>query len=159
MLGSNMGEPKRTVEKACSEVKARIGEVVASSAMFCSQAWGFESPDMFVNQALKVSSVLSPLQVLSAIHAIEESLGRVRVPTSGYVSRTIDIDILHWNGGIFSEEKLTIPHPRVSERRFALMPMCQIAGALIHPDTGLSYQELMSNCSDKGTVFELVTAA
>lgn len=159
LLGSNIGEPARTLGKACAAVKESIGEVVASSAMFSSQAWGFESPDMFVNQALKVASELSPLLVLQAIHSIECSLGRVRVPDSGYVSRTIDIDILHWNGGVFREKELTIPHPRVSDRRFALMPMCQIAGTLIHPVTGLSYQDLLHNCSDKGTVFELVTAA
>jgi len=153
-----MGESARMLEKARSAVKGHIGEVTASSAMFSSEAWGFESPDMFINQALKVSSALSPLEVLNAIHIIESSLGRVRHPASGYVSRTIDIDILHWGGGTFVHERLTIPHPRIAGRKFALVPMCQIAETMIHPATGLSYQDMLNNCTDSGEVLQLLTA-
>jgi 2-amino-4-hydroxy-6-hydroxymethyldihydropteridine diphosphokinase len=157
LLGSNMGESARMLEKARSAVKEHIGEVTASSAMFSSEAWGFESPDMFVNQALRLSSILSPMEVLNAIHSIESSLGRMRLPASGYISRTIDIDILHWEGGSFVHEQLTIPHPRIAGRRFALVPMCQIAKTMIHPATGQSYEEMLNNCTDNGEVLQLLT--
>lgn len=160
LLGSNMGDSTRTLERAYLFVQEQIGEVTAYSAMFSSEPWGFESPDPFVNQALRISSKLSPLDVLRSIHAIESSLGRVRLPSSSsrYVSRTIDIDILHWTGGSFLHKQLVIPHPRIAERKFALMPLCQIAETMIHPTTGLSYQELLSNCSDSGEVHPLLLA-
>lgn len=156
LLGSNLGDPPQMLALARKAIAERIGDVIASSAVYGSEAWGFRSDDMFLNQALMVSSKLSPRDMLAAIHAIEGELGRTRPKVQGYASRTIDIDILHWDGGAVTESDLCIPHPGIAGRRFALVPMCEVAGMLLHPILGIPYDEMLHKCTDQGNVNELM---
>ncbi|MCF8256167.1 MAG: 2-amino-4-hydroxy-6-hydroxymethyldihydropteridine diphosphokinase [Flavobacteriales bacterium] len=144
-----------TLKEAGTEIEDRIGKVTSTSSIYRSEPWGFQSTHHFLNQALIISSELSPIEVLMVIHQIEEGLGRIRESLAGYMSRTIDIDILHWNGGTITEATLKVPHPLIAQRRFALLPLCEIAGGAIHPTTGLTYQELLNACSDTGDVHQL----
>jgi 2-amino-4-hydroxy-6-hydroxymethyldihydropteridine diphosphokinase len=78
---------------------------------------------------------------------IEIRAGRQR-QTAGYADRSLDIDILFYGGRILCLPEITIPHPRLQERRFALVPLCEIAPGFIHPVSGLSVSELLAKCSD-----------
>lgn len=158
LLGSNMGNRALMLDLARNAISERIGDIRAVSAVYASAAWGFESDDDFLNQALRVKSSKGPTDLLAVIHSIEEALGRIRPEGQGYTSRTIDIDILHWEGGAVEEPGLRIPHPRLPERRFALVPMCQVAGQSVHPLLGQPYADMLDSCQDDSQVMELTVA-
>ncbi len=95
---------------------------------------------------------LAPQQLLSAIHTLENELGRVRRASPGYSSRTIDIDILHWSGGELTSDNLVIPHPLIHQRRFALTPLKEVGGDLVHPVLNEPYSALLEKCADLSSV-------
>jgi len=121
------------------------------------EPWGFESNDLFWNQVLEISTNLSPEEVLVQTQQIELELGRIRKPDQ-YDSRLIDIDILFYGDQIISLENLIVPHPRIQERKFALVPLCEIASELIHPVFQKSIRQLLEECADKLNVEKVKTS-
>ena len=115
-----------------------------------SEPWGF-SGDRFSNQALEVSTDLAPEEVLDAVQRIECELGRNRAAETlekartgaAYVSRPIDIDILFYDDAVIRSERLTVPHPRLAEREFALVPLCEIMRGRRHPVSGLTVAQML----------------
>lgn len=152
LLGSNLGESRRMLEKARAEIIRSMGHISSTSAVYSSQPWGFDAPEMFLNQAVILESDLAPQQLLRSIHTLENNLGRVRDSGPRYSSRIIDIDILHWSGGIFSSSDLSIPHPLVQQRRFALIPLNDLGRELIHPVLNKPYSVLLEECDDHSSV-------
>jgi len=153
LLGSNCGERPHLLANAVRLLSETIGEICAVSPTYNSPPWGFDSDSDFLNQAILIESSLAPKEVLASILVIEESLGRKRsAELSGYTSRTMDIDIIHWSGGIIAERDLLIPHPRVQDRRFALTPICDIAGEWVHPHFNSTYLSLLASCKDDSIV-------
>lgn len=142
LTGSNLGNREAMLERAKTAIAEQIGEILEASSVHESEPWGFESEHQFLNQALLVASEMTPPEVLAAIHTIEAELGRVRVAEQ-MVSRTIDIDILCSDSEPFSSDNLMIPHARLSERVFALEPLCELIPNWIHPVSGKRYQELL----------------
>lgn len=146
LLGGNTGDVKRTLQTAQQLINARIGAVLRCSHRYESAPWGFDAASKFSNQALEVSTDLSPLEVLDAVQRIECELGRNRAAETlekartgaRYVSRPIDIDILFYDDAVIDCERLTVPHPRLAEREFALVPLCEIMRSRKHPVSGLS---------------------
>jgi len=155
LLGSNLGDRILNLQQATDRIVNQIGVVEQMSRTYSSEPWGFDSLDSFVNQAIRVISTKSPQELMASIHAIELSLGRTRDSSSGYASRTIDIDILHWDGGSYSSENLQIPHALLCKRRFALMPLTDVLPNGIHPALQLTYTELLLQCTDSSTVIAL----
>ncbi len=155
LLGSNLGDSLGMLKKSCTDLLLSVGEITAYSKIYKSDSWGFDAPTPFLNQALLVKSQLSPLELLHGIHSIERKLGRVRTEEKNYTSRIIDIDILHWDGAIVATEELSIPHKLVHLRRFALTPMCELVGDLLHPTIGLNYNLILQNCPDQSVITEL----
>lgn len=147
LLGGNIGDKERIFEEAGKYLDTLIGEISQKSAIYETEPWGFESSDLFWNQALEISTRLSPEEVLAQIHVVEKQLGRIR-KVSQYGSRTIDIDILFYDNQIVNNTKLTIPHPRLQERNFALIPLCEIAPGLIHPVFQKSISQLLAESKD-----------
>jgi len=153
ILGGNQGNRTEIFCKAIDLVSSDIGQIVAKSALYESESWGFQS-DLFINQAVIVNTNLRPALVLAQTQHIETSLGRSR-KSAGYESRTMDIDLLYYDEMVVQEQGLTIPHPRIAERMFVLVPMAEIAPHFKDPITGDTISEMLRNCLDLSKVWLL----
>jgi len=154
LLGSNLGEKKKQVNEAMDLIATMIGPVTMRSSLYETEPWGFSSEEFFLNRALQVLTFLSPEEVMQKIRGIEMIFGRER-SGSGYSSRTLDIDILFYDDLVLNQETLIIPHPRIQDRKFALVPLDEIAHELIHPVLRKTIRELLRNCSDSGDIRKL----
>lgn len=151
-MGGNLGDVKRTLQSAQQLVNARVGAVLRCSHRYESAPWGFTSENRFSNQALELTTDLSPLEVLDACQAIERELGRNRAAEqlersasdARYTSRPIDIDLIFYDDLVLETDRLTLPHPLLAEREFALVPLCEIMRQRRHPVLGISVGEMLS---------------
>ena len=151
LLGGNQGDVKRTLQTAQQLINSRVGAVLRCSHRYESEPWGFPAAQRFSNQALEVSTDLLPLEVLDACQGIERELGRNRAAeaiekaSSGaaYSSRPIDIDIIFYGDEVIDDERLTVPHPLLAEREFALQPLAEIMRRHRHPITGVTVGEML----------------
>lgn len=128
-LGSNIGDRHRYVDEACRMIESRVGRIVRRSSDFYSQAWGYESEHEYLNICLCVETSLRPEQLLYATQQIERELGRT--VKGVYQDRTIDIDILLYFDALGEQlichtNELTLPHPRMQEREFVMVPLKEI---------------------------------
>jgi 2-amino-4-hydroxy-6-hydroxymethyldihydropteridine diphosphokinase len=146
LLGSNLGDRKKNLSTARNAIEISVGNVLKASSIYETGAWGKTNQPDFLNQALKVQTTLSPQDLLSEILKIELTMGRRREVHWG--ERTIDIDILLYETVTISLPSLTIPHPQLQNRRFALEPLAEIGGEAIHPGLGLTIQKVLEKCSD-----------
>ncbi len=156
LLGGNEGDVDATMACAVERI-AECGAVAAVSGVYESEAWGFESALPFHNQAVKVVSDINPFSMLSFLKHLEVTLGRKKktAPDGAYSDRPIDIDILFAGSEIVNTEVLQIPHPRLPVRRFALVPLAEIAPALVHPLLHKNITELLKECPDSSIVTEI----
>jgi 2-amino-4-hydroxy-6-hydroxymethyldihydropteridine diphosphokinase len=130
--GTNLGNRHENLNQANEFIEQYIGKIISESSIYETAAWGLiEQPD-FYNQALKVSTLLSPNEVLEKISFVETSLFN-RVRTKKWSSRIIDIDILFYEKNIINNDDLIIPHQHLHQRNFVLIPLMEIAGNFIHP--------------------------
>jgi len=157
LLGGNLGDKKKVFSEVQNKLSKQAGKITVQSAIYETEPWGFESNDLFWNQVLEISTNLSPEEVLVQTQQIELELGRIRKPDQ-YDSRLIDIDILFYGDQIISLENLIVPHPRIQERKFALVPLCEIASELIHPVFQKSIRQLLEECADKLNVEKVKTS-
>jgi deoxyguanosine kinase len=151
LLGGNQGNVTETLTSARKLIADKAGIIVAVSSVYRSSAWGFQSEQAFLNQAVLLKTLLSPFKLLEVVLNIEKSLGRVR-DQNGYSSRIIDIDILFFNKEVIHDENLQIPHPRFHERNFALLPVEELAPDLVHPQFQKTIRQLKDSTTDRGTV-------
>ncbi|HIX53972.1 MAG TPA: 2-amino-4-hydroxy-6-hydroxymethyldihydropteridine diphosphokinase [Candidatus Sphingobacterium stercoripullorum] len=155
LLGGNQGNTEAIFHKAIMMLQSDVGTINKVSSLYKTAAWGKTDQPDFINQVLKMSSKLSPESLLQNTQQIEKLLGRERLEHWG--PRVIDIDILYYGTTIVSTEHLTIPHPRIQERRFVLEPLNEISPNLIHPVLGLSQKELLAQCTDKLMVEKIMS--
>ena len=149
LFGSNMGDKNKIYAQACLLINNRCGRIVAQSSAYESEPWGFEAKEWFLNRLIVVEAELEPEAMLHQLLDIEAELGRVRHPeTGGYTSRTADLDILYYGSRIVLTDNLTIPHPRLHQRRFALLPLCEVAPEFVHPAFNMTQTELLKRCFD-----------
>ena len=136
-LGSNLGDRLATLQEAVRRIDALHGlAVLRASRVYETAPWGPPQPD-YLNAVIEVDACKAPFAHLAALHAIERSLGRVRVPGERFGPRTLDLDLL-WQGGLALRGAggLELPHPRLHERAFVLAPLADLAPELaIHGRT------------------------
>jgi 2-amino-4-hydroxy-6-hydroxymethyldihydropteridine diphosphokinase len=147
LTGSDLGDRLKNLRIASDKIQLRTGNIIGSSEIHESEPWGFKSKTKFLNQALLVESNLDPEEVLNSILSIESEMGRQRIKEQ-WTSRIIDIDIICAEELTFHSAQLTIPHKRLHEREFVLIPLCEIVGEWNHPIYKRTYHELFSALSE-----------
>ena len=153
LFGSNMGDKENIFAEACLLINNRCGAIKAVSSSYESEPWGFEADEWFLNRLIVVDTDLNPEAMLCELLAIEAELGRVRhLEKEGYTSRTADLDILYFGQRVIVTPTLTVPHPRLHLRRFALMPLCEVVPELMHPVFQVTQRELLHRCTDQSIV-------
>ena len=148
LLGGNQGNVIKTFANVYARLEKHLGPIVETSGLYESEPWGFDSDNNFINQVVELNCTLNAPEVLSLTGKIETDLGRSQNTETGYSSRPIDIDILFFDDLELSTADLTIPHPRLHERMFTLMPLMEKWSTLIHPVYKSSVRQLFENCKD-----------
>ena len=156
LTGGNLGDRERNLRQAIKQISLSAGTLLKESALYETAAWGLENQPRFLNQALVFETTLPPERLLVELLEIEQQIGRVR--KEKYGPRLIDIDILLYDDLIVSSPSLKLPHPELANRRFALTPLAEIAGNLIHPVSGKSISQLLEECADPLAVRKKDTA-
>ncbi|KAA9339129.1 2-amino-4-hydroxy-6-hydroxymethyldihydropteridine diphosphokinase [Hymenobacter busanensis] len=146
LLGSNLGDRVATLHRALVALAEQAGKIVAVSSVYETAAWGFEAQPAFLNQAVQFSTALSPEALLGACQQVEQEAGREREELWG--PRTLDVDILLYDEVVLDQPRLVLPHPRLPNRRFALVPLADLAPNVMHPTLNQSVQQLLANCPD-----------
>lgn len=151
-LGSNLGNREELLAKAIELLSASGHSPRAVSSLFESAPWGYQSIYPFLNQVVHAETRLDPESMMDLCHAIEYQLGRIRKPSSGYLDRTIDIDLLFYGDRIIDTVSLQVPHPGIPARRFILEPMTELAPSFVHPILEKDIQTLLRECEDMNPV-------
>ncbi len=147
LLGGNLGNRVENLTLAIQLIKENCGKIIHTSAMYETAAWGIANQPDFLNQAITIETSLSPEKLLQQLLSIENKMGRKR--SVKYGARTIDLDILLFDDAIINLPNLQIPHPALTQRRFALIPLTEIAGSTIHPIEKKTIQQLLLDCKDE----------
>jgi 2-amino-4-hydroxy-6-hydroxymethyldihydropteridine diphosphokinase len=148
-LGSNLGDRRANLREAIRRLAPPV-VVLAESLIYETPPWGEENQPRFFNMALKAHTDLPPMNLRDQVKQIEADLGRR--PSYRWGPRSIDIDILLYDDLIMETPELTIPHPRMHERGFVLVPLDAIAAGVKHPVLGLSIHELLRRIDTTGIV-------
>lgn len=146
LIGGNLGNRSAYLQQAIHHIEQSCGNIVLSSAIYETAAWGLTDQPNFYNQALAIATHLTPGELMQTLLAIEESMGRKRTVKLG--PRIIDLDILLIDDLVLSTGLLTVPHPALPFRRFALLPLSEIAPALLHPVLRKTIAQLLDECTD-----------
>lgn len=147
LSGSNLGDRAATLARALEQIEKQAGIIRAQSQLYETAAWGIEEQPPFLNQVLEIGTNLGPEALLDCLLSIEKQLGRERKQKWG--ERLIDLDILYYGDLVEESPRLTVPHPYIPERRFTLVPLCELAPLLVHPVLGKTQLELLEECKDK----------
>ncbi|WP_339657639.1 2-amino-4-hydroxy-6-hydroxymethyldihydropteridine diphosphokinase [uncultured Maribacter sp.] len=153
-IGSNLGNREILLQKAIFEIGNKAGEIRQVSAIYETPSWGFEAED-FLNACIEVQTLLSPEDLLYELLRIETDFGRERTNSTSYQSRTLDIDIIYYENKIIESNTLTIPHPKMQERKFILKPLADITPQFYHPILNKDTRNLLQGCKDKSIIIKL----
>ena len=153
-LGSNQGEKIKNCEQAIKEILTSEGDrLISRSSWYSTEPWGREDQDWFVNGVIQVSTDLCPDELLMKLKEIEKRLGRAQREKWG--PRVIDIDILFYDDLSCASPEMEIPHPRMWERNFVLIPCAEIAPQFVHPVLKKTIKELLDTSPDQKKVVKV----
>ncbi|MGH2647620.1 MAG: 2-amino-4-hydroxy-6-hydroxymethyldihydropteridine diphosphokinase [Ginsengibacter sp.] len=147
LTGGNLGNKYANLLKAKEYLQKETGNIVASSSIYQTKAWGNNNQPDFFNQVHIIKTNFSAEKLMKKILEIEEEqMGRIR--TEKNAARLIDIDILFFNDEVINKKNLIIPHAEISNRRFVLTPLNELSPSLIHPVLHKTVSELLAICKD-----------
>jgi 2-amino-4-hydroxy-6-hydroxymethyldihydropteridine diphosphokinase len=149
-LGSNLGNKTRNLARAGRLLREGGVEVLAASSIYLTEPVDNTDQPWFVNQVLEVRSAIDPPALLRLAKSVEKKVKRI--PRADKGPRTIDIDILFAGDTVLDTPELVIPHPRLAQRNFVLVPLCEIAPEIRHPVLGKTIRELALSSSDPARV-------
>lgn len=149
-LGSNIGNREENLQTAQRFITEKFGTIISSSSMYETTAWGLTEQNAFLNQVICIETKFLPIVVLQIVLDIEKAMRRIREQKWG--ARVIDIDVLYHANEVITTENLIIPHPLIQERKFVLVPLCEIAGQFIHPKLQKTNLQLLEICQDLGEI-------
>lgn len=152
-LGGNLGNTVEIFEQALQEIERLAGILQKKSSLYQTAAWGNTQQPDFLNQVILIQTTLSPNKLLDTLLTIELKFGRERKEHWG--PRTLDLDLLFLDDRILNKEHLTLPHPRIAERKFILIPLEEIAADWLHPVEQKTIQQLVIECKDDSEVKKL----
>ncbi|KAF0196323.1 MAG: folK [Bacillota bacterium] len=143
-LGSNLGERKNELDFAVCRLRQHPGiELIQVAPYLETDPVGYLEQGKFINTVVEIRTILDPYTLLWVLQTIEEEAGRIR--TIRWGPRTLDIDILLYDDWVMDEPNLTIPHPRMKEREFVLLPLTEIGPDVPVPPDNLTIRELLNN--------------
>jgi 2-amino-4-hydroxy-6-hydroxymethyldihydropteridine diphosphokinase len=150
-FGANLGDKQQQLLNAIERLTEMAGNIPAISGFYETAPWGYSSPNPFLNAAVQLETLLSPVELLTVTQQIEHELGRTaKSQDQHYADRTIDIDILMYGDLILQSPDLILPHPLMHQRLFVLQPLAEIAPNLLHPvfnkTIAALYNEILSIC-------------
>lgn len=148
-LGSNLGDRRVNICRALELLAERVA-VEQVSSLYETEPWGYKEQPTFLNAVCRVTTDLTPRDLLALVKDIERQMGRA--PSFRNAPRPIDIDILLYDNRVVAEPDLSVPHPRLVERAFVLMPLAEIAPELVHPQEGKTMKQMASRAKGKETV-------
>lgn len=157
LIGGNLGNRWHNLTTAIDLIEASCGSISQQSSVYETAAWGLTTQPDFLNQVLVVKTTLSPFNLMKQLLLIETKMGRVRSIKMG--PRIIDLDILLIDDCIIETDLLKLPHPALPQRRFALLPLVEIAPQLIHPVEKKSIFQLLKDCTDNLNVQKITEPA
>jgi 2-amino-4-hydroxy-6-hydroxymethyldihydropteridine diphosphokinase len=146
-LGSNLGDRLANLKQAISSLTPQL-EVKAKSQVYETPPWGYEDQPKFLNQVIKAQTYVDPEPLLKHLRRVEVALGRKESFPNG--PRLIDLDILFYDDQVLNTPSLVIPHPRLQERGFVLLPLMDIDPDLVHPVNKQSVREMAAVCNMAG---------
>ena len=144
LLGGDRGPLRSAMEQAITRLGERAGRVLAVGREHWTEPWGFADSERFLNKAVLLATPLAPAALMEVLLGIEHELGRHRTPGAPPGPRTMDIDILLYGSAVIDQPTVTVPHPRMHQRRFALAPAADVAPAMVHPLLGRTVLELLN---------------
>ena len=153
-LGANLGEREKNLAQALTLLSQKV-KLEKVSSIYETEPVGYKEQPLFLNLVCQISTNLSPEELLHLAKTIESEMGRV--PSFPNAPRPIDIDILFYDAQIIHTQNLVIPHPRMTERAFVLVPLAEIAPELVHPEAGKSIAELAASVKGNSAVTKIAS--
>lgn len=156
-FGSNQGDRVANWENSLRLLAEHGYEVVRPSPLYESEPWGDAEGGLYLNAVLELVRRGTAQDLLGVMRRIEIHLGRTRL--TKYAPRTCDLDLLFWQSAVIATESLVVPHPRIADRRFVLLPLCDLIPNARHPVLNRTLKELLDGCPDSGRVWPYLVSS
>lgn len=154
LLGSNLGDRLQVLYDTQKLIDETTSNVVRASAVYKTEPWGVSDQPAFYNQVLQLETSLDPHALLVSLQNIEKKIGKIKL--GKWRERLIDIDILYYDQLVVEDKDLVLPHPEIQNRRFTLVPLCEVSPDFVHPVFQKTQQQLLASCPDQLGVWPLV---
>ena len=150
-LGTNLGDKLQNLINALRDIEG-FGKIINKSRIFCSDPWGYDSENEFLNMGIVIKTILDPVLLLKKLKSIEKQMGRGPKMVQSYQDRIIDLDILIFNKFIIENKDLSIPHPKIKERKFSLLILKDLFENEFIPVLNDNAEKMLFKCGDKSNV-------